>query len=131
MGARGSSPPLLALAVCLLAGGLAGQGTRADYQRAAGLRQQSAGKVLRAELRLAGAGDGSLAYAVESAQGQIDLVLVDPAAPAGERRRLLASGPELAAALRPEPCQAPVARFALDAANRVPLLLGGEARACP
>ena len=130
MGARGSSPPLLALAVCLLAGGLAGQGTRADYQRAAGLRQQSAGKVLRAELRLAWAGDGSLAYAVESAQGQIDLVLVDPAAPAGERRRLLASGPELAAALGLEPGQARVARFAFDAASRVLLLLEGDAGAC-
>ncbi|MAW59620.1 MAG: peptidase S9 [Planctomycetes bacterium] len=75
------------------------QGSAADYERAAELRQRYTGLVARDRIAPVWLPDGKLLYSVQTGPGSQELVLIDPEAAEGQRRTILSELPELAAAL--------------------------------
>ncbi|HEX9793157.1 MAG TPA: DPP IV N-terminal domain-containing protein, partial [Planctomycetota bacterium] len=105
------------------------QGSKADYERAAGLGRLHAGKMLRADVRPTWLDATRLWYQVRTGPVTSEFVLVDLAAPKDERRQVLATDAELAQILGVGRDQGRVARLAVDAEGSLQLLLWGEAGA--
>ncbi len=124
--ARRLAPALLLLAAAAAA---PAQGTKADYARAAGLRAQSADRVLGILGRPQWLDGGRVGYQARRAGGRVELVLVDPAAPAEERRRVLGDEDALRARLGLGDGPARVARLAWRGADELLLLMAGDGAA--
>ncbi len=108
---------------------IAAQGSASDYQRAAQLTQRFADKVFRQDLQETWLEDGRLVYSVYSGSGEFELILVDPSAAPGERRRMLLGKDRLQPLFAPPNEWMQVARVALRDQDTL-LLLFEQKTAC-